>query len=119
MVPNLYPMRLWCFAVKGNIVWCNKLAQNLLGFRWPDDAGQPINNLLRSPDFGRYLAHQQFEHPIEITSPMNYDRTLELRIVRYTEGEYLMVVRDVSHSNNLKACVVTSLPMFLMNCVLR
>ncbi|HIF9172949.1 TPA: phosphate regulon sensor histidine kinase PhoR [Photobacterium damselae] len=90
------------FRSEGNIVWCNKLAQNLLGFRWPDDAGQPINNLLRSPDFGRYLAHQQFEHPIEITSPMNYDRTLELRIVRYTEGEYLMVVRDVSQLKQLE-----------------
>ena len=25
------------FRSEGNIVWCNKLAQHLLGFRWPDD----------------------------------------------------------------------------------
>ena len=90
------------FRSEGNIVWCNKLAQHLLGFRWPDDAGQPISNLLRSPDFVRYLAKQEFEQPLEITAPFNYDRTLELRIMRYTEGEYLMVVRDVSQVKQLE-----------------
>ncbi|PSV48896.1 phosphate regulon sensor histidine kinase PhoR [Photobacterium indicum] len=90
------------FRSEGNIVWCNKLAQHLLGLRWPDDAGQPISNLLRSPDFVRYIAKQEFEHPLEITSPLNYDRTLELRIMRYTEGEYLMVVRDVSQLKQLE-----------------
>ncbi|MGF1872977.1 phosphate regulon sensor histidine kinase PhoR [Photobacterium indicum] len=90
------------FRSEGNIVWCNKLAQHLLGLRWPDDAGQPISNLLRSPDFVRYITKQEFEHPLEITSPLNYDRTLELRIMRYTEGEYLMVVRDVSQLKQLE-----------------
>lgn len=90
------------FRSEGNIVWCNKLAQHLLGFRWPDDAGQPISNLLRSPDFVRYIAKHEFESPLEITSPLNYDRTLELRIMRYTEGEYLMVVRDVSQLKQLE-----------------
>ncbi len=90
------------FRSEGNIVWCNKLAQHLLGLRWPDDAGQPISNLLRSPDFVRYIAKQEFEYPLEITSPLNYDRTLELRIMRYTEGEYLMVVRDVSQLKQLE-----------------
>ncbi|CAG19135.1 phosphate regulon sensor histidine kinase PhoR [Photobacterium profundum] len=90
------------FRSEGNIVWCNKLAQHLLGLRWPDDAGQPISNLLRSPDFVRYIAKQEFEHPLEIASPLNYDRTLELRIMRYTEGEYLMVVRDVSQLKQLE-----------------
>ncbi|MBD8514311.1 phosphate regulon sensor histidine kinase PhoR [Photobacterium sp. 2_MG-2023] len=90
------------FRSEGNIVWCNKLAQNLLGLRWPDDAGQPVSNLLRSPDFVRYLAKQDFEDPLEITSPLNYDRTLELRIMRYTEGEYLMVVRDISQLKQLE-----------------
>jgi two-component system phosphate regulon sensor histidine kinase PhoR len=90
------------FRSEGNIVWCNKLAQHLLGLRWPDDTGQPISNLLRSPDFVRYIAKQEFESPLEITSPLNYDRTLELRIMRYTEGEYLMVVRDVSQLKQLE-----------------
>lgn len=35
--------------------WCNGLAQQLLGLRWPDDNGQNILNLLRYPEFTQYL----------------------------------------------------------------
>nr|WP_086937659.1 phosphate regulon sensor histidine kinase PhoR [Thaumasiovibrio occultus] len=96
------PDALVVFRNEGHIVWCNKLAQHVLGFRWPDDAGQPINNLLRSPDFVRYLSRRDFDNPIEITAPINPDRTLELRIMPYTEGEYIMVVRDVSQVKQLE-----------------
>ncbi|WP_413114015.1 phosphate regulon sensor histidine kinase PhoR [Thaumasiovibrio sp. DFM-14] len=96
------PDALVVFRNEGHIVWCNKLAQHVLGFRWPDDAGQPINNLLRSPDFVRYLTKRQFDNPIEITAPTNPDRTLELRIMPYTDGEYIMVARDVSQVKQLE-----------------
>ncbi len=90
------------FRNEGHIVWCNKLAQSLLGLRWPDDVGQPISNLLRSPDFVRYWRKKEFDHPLEICSPFNYDRFLELRITSYSDGEYLMVVRDVSQLKQLE-----------------
>ena len=32
---------------EGNIFWCNGLAQDLLGFPWPEDNGQHIVKLLR------------------------------------------------------------------------
>ncbi|WP_341662368.1 phosphate regulon sensor histidine kinase PhoR [Vibrio sp.] len=90
------------FRGEGNIVWCNKLAQHLLGFRWPDDSGQPISNLLRTPDFIKYLSKNDFSQPLEMRSPLNVERMLELRIVPYTEGEHLMVVRDVSQLKQLE-----------------
>ncbi len=90
------------FRAEGNIVWCNKLAQSLLGFRWPDDSGQPVSNLIRSPDFIKYLSNNDFVEPLEMRSPLNPERILELRIVPYTEGEHLMVVRDVSQLKNLE-----------------
>ncbi|GFK34179.1 phosphate regulon sensor histidine kinase PhoR [Vibrio cholerae] len=90
------------FRSEGNIVWCNRLAQHLLGFRWPDDAGQPISNLLRTPDFIKYLKKDDFTDPLEMRSPLNSDRMLELRIVPYTEGEHLMVVRDVTQLKQLE-----------------
>lgn len=90
------------FRDEGNIVWCNKLAQHLLGFRWPDDSGQPITNLIRTPDFIKYLSKDDFSEPLEMRSPLNVERTLELRIVPYTEGEHLMVVRDVSQVKQLE-----------------
>ncbi|MEH0666683.1 phosphate regulon sensor histidine kinase PhoR [Vibrio scophthalmi] len=90
------------FRSEGNIVWCNKLAQHLLGFRWPDDSGQPISNLIRTPDFIKYLNKQDFSVPLEMRSPLNVERMLELRIVPYTEGEHLMVVRDVTQLKQLE-----------------
>lgn len=90
------------FRSEGNIVWCNKLAQHLLGFRWPDDSGQPILNLIRTPDFIKYLSKGDFSEPLEMRSPLNVERMLELRIVPYTEGEHLMVVRDVSQLKQLE-----------------
>ncbi len=90
------------FRTEGNIVWCNKLAQQLLGFRWPGDEGQPISNLIRTPDFIKYLNKNDFSEPLEIHSPFNVERMLELRIVPYTEGEHLMVVRDVSQVKQLE-----------------
>ncbi|MGC9460458.1 phosphate regulon sensor histidine kinase PhoR [Vibrio genomosp. F10] len=90
------------FRGEGNIVWCNKLAQHLLGFKWPDDSGQPISNLIRTPDFIKYLNKQDFSEPLEMCSPLNVERVLELRIVPYTEGEHLMVVRDVTQLKQLE-----------------
>lgn len=90
------------FRDEGNIVWCNRLVQHLLGFRWPDDAGQPISNLLRAPDFIKYLQKNDFSEPLEMRSPLNVERMLELRIVPYTEGEHLMVVRDVTQLKQLE-----------------
>lgn len=90
------------FRSEGNIVWCNKLAQHLLGFKWPDDTGQPISNLIRTPDFIKYLNKQNFVEPLEMRSPLNVERMLELRIVPYTEGEHLMVVRDVTQLKQLE-----------------
>ncbi|WP_439146963.1 phosphate regulon sensor histidine kinase PhoR [Vibrio sp.] len=90
------------FRDEGNIVWCNKLAQYLLGFRWPDDSGQPISNLIRTPDFIKYLNKKDFSEPLEMPSPLNVERMLELRIVPYTEGEHLMVVRDVTQLKQLE-----------------
>ncbi|MEA5299331.1 phosphate regulon sensor histidine kinase PhoR [Vibrio parahaemolyticus] len=90
------------FRAEGNIVWCNRLAQHLLGFHWPEDSGQPISNLIRTPDFIKYLNKKDFSEPLEIRSPLNVERMLELRIVPYTEGEHLMVVRDVSQLKQLE-----------------
>ncbi|EJG1818817.1 phosphate regulon sensor histidine kinase PhoR [Vibrio parahaemolyticus] len=90
------------FRAEGNIVWCNRLAQHLLGFHWPEDSGQPISNLIRTPDFIKYLNKQDFSDPLEMRSPLNVERMLELRIVPYTEGEHLMVVRDVSQLKQLE-----------------
>ncbi len=90
------------FEHDGSIVWCNKLAQELLGFRMPDDAGQYIANLIRTPEFIDYLSRAEFGDAFEMRSPLLASKTLEFRTMPYAEGEYLMVVRDITQLKQLE-----------------
>lgn len=86
----------------GSIIWCNKLAQQLLGFRWPDDAGQHIGNLIRAPLFIAYLDNGEFQEPLELSSPQREQTLLEFRIMSYVEDQLLLLVRDVTRLRSLE-----------------
>ncbi|MFB5746719.1 phosphate regulon sensor histidine kinase PhoR [Cedecea sp. P7760] len=85
---------------EGTIFWCNGLAQQLLGLRWPDDSGQNILNLLRYPEFTQYVAKQQFGRPLTLV--LNNGRHLEFRVMPYADGQWLMVARDVTQMHQLE-----------------
>lgn len=85
---------------EGTIFWCNGLAQQILGLRWPEDNGQNILNLLRYPEFTRYLRQRDFAHPLTLV--LNSQRHLEFRIMPYSEGQWLLVARDVTQMHQLE-----------------
>ncbi|WP_312073154.1 phosphate regulon sensor histidine kinase PhoR [Atlantibacter sp.] len=85
---------------EGNIFWCNGLAQQLLGLRWPDDNGQNILNLLRYPEFTNWLKGRQFTRPLNLV--LNNGRHLEFRVMPYSEEQLLMVARDVTQMHQLE-----------------
>ncbi|RPH29390.1 phosphate regulon sensor histidine kinase PhoR [Buttiauxella warmboldiae] len=85
---------------EGTIFWCNGLAQQLLGLRWPDDNGQNILNLLRYPEFTRYLAQKEFSRPLMLV--LNTGRHLEFRVMRYSDEQWLLVARDVTQMHQLE-----------------
>ncbi len=84
----------------GTIFWCNGLAQQLLGLRWPDDNGQNILNLLRYPEFTQYLKGGDFSRPHNLI--LNSGRHLEFRVMPYSEKQLLMVARDVTQMHQLE-----------------
>ena len=85
---------------EGAIFWCNGLAQQLLSLRWPDDNGQNILNLLRYPDFSRYLSRRDFTKPLNLV--LNSGRHLELRIMPYSKKQLLIVARDMTQMHQLE-----------------
>ena len=85
---------------EGTIFWCNGLAQHLLGLRWPDDNGQNILNLLRYPEFTRYLTQKDFAGPLTLV--LNNGRHLEFRVMPYSDEQWLMVARDVTQMHQLE-----------------
>ncbi|WP_235689277.1 phosphate regulon sensor histidine kinase PhoR, partial [Aeromonas veronii] len=90
------------FRTDGSILWCNRLAEQLLGFRWPEDAGQHIGNLIRNPAFNAYLGKGAYDEPLEMHSPVNEEKFLEFRIMPYASDQAMLVVRDVTRLRSLE-----------------
>ena len=85
-----------------NILWGNKKASQLLGVRWPGDVGQRIDNLIRFPEFSKYLESGDFESPCLIISPINNELQLELRMMAYGSDQILFLARDISKIQRLE-----------------
>ncbi|MCF2950028.1 phosphate regulon sensor histidine kinase PhoR [Paraglaciecola aquimarina] len=85
-----------------NITWCNRLARIELGIRWPEDAGSNIDLCIRDPAFIEFLQEQRFELPIEIESPINSSKVLEIRIVPYAEDQLMLLIRDVTRITQIE-----------------
>lgn len=85
------------------IAWFNRMAAQLLELRRPADLGLRIDNLLRQPQFARYLSSGQFGNPVVIRNGGAVERFLSLQIVPYGEGQQLLLARDVSRQMRLEA----------------
>ena len=84
------------FKKQGEIIWCNRLAQVQLGFKWPEDCGENITNLIRNPLFVRYLKSNNYDDPLDLISPNNSEKTLEFRVMPYAIHQRILIVRDVT-----------------------
>jgi two-component system phosphate regulon sensor histidine kinase PhoR len=78
------------------IDWASQVANQLLGIRYPQDAGQRIENLVRHPEFNTYLKNGEFEEPLNIPSPVLDDVELSIRIIPFGDDERLLSARDIS-----------------------
>jgi two-component system phosphate regulon sensor histidine kinase PhoR len=87
---------------QAEILWFNRTAARLLGFRGKTDFGLRIENLVRQPEFVRYLRGGQFATPVIVRSSGG-SQYLSLQIVPYGAGQLLTLVRDVTREARLEA----------------
>ena len=85
------------------IVWFNRMAARLLNLRRTADLGMRIENLLRAPEFVRYLAGGDFANPVVVRTSTGEDGFLSLQVAPYGDGQLLLLVRDVSRQMRLEA----------------
>jgi two-component system, OmpR family, phosphate regulon sensor histidine kinase PhoR len=85
------------------IVWFNRMAARLLALRRTADLGMRVENLLRAPEFVRYLAGQDYANPVVVRTTTGEDGFLSLQVAPYGEGQLLLLVRDVSRQMRLEA----------------
>ena len=83
------------------IEWANKAARLMLGLQ-QSDRGQRIGNLVRYPDFIRYLKLNNYSEPMMLPSPVNNRTTLEVRIIAYGSGLRLLLAQDVTQLKKMQ-----------------
>ena len=85
------------------IVWFNRMAASLLNLRRTADLGIRIENLLREPEFLRYLSAGDFSLPVVIRPATAEASYLSLQVAPYGDGQLLLLVSDVSRQMRLEA----------------
>src|ERR1700684_1546014 len=88
---------------QAEILWFNRTSARLLGFRGKSDFGLRIENLVRQPEFVRYLRNGQYATPVIVRSSVGTEQHLSLQIVPYGAGQLLTLVRDVTREARLEA----------------
>ncbi|MEP7243697.1 MAG: phosphate regulon sensor histidine kinase PhoR [Gammaproteobacteria bacterium] len=84
------------------ISWFNRTAGRLLNLRGADDHGLRIDNLVRQPQFARYLDGGDYANAVVLQPDVGIDSYLSLQLVPYGEGQHLLLVRDVSRQMRLE-----------------
>lgn len=84
-----------------SIEWMNEAAAGMLGLRH-GDVGRRVDNLVRHPEFVRFLHDGNYEEALELASPVSEDRTLEIHIVPYGNEQRLLVARDITRLHRLE-----------------
>lgn len=75
------------------IEWFNPASKKMFGFRAGVDTGQRIGNLIRQPDFIKYLNNKNYDKPLEFE---NQHKKLLLNVTRYGKGQYLLSIDDIT-----------------------
>lgn len=90
------------FRKDGSLLWSNKLAQFYFGLRWPEDAGMRLSNLIRHPEFFAYLNRGNYDEALTIPSPVRDTLDIEIRVMPYSDDQFLLVARDVTQLKQLE-----------------
>jgi two-component system phosphate regulon sensor histidine kinase PhoR len=86
---------------QGEIVWFNRKAGELLDLSRRADLGLRIDNLVRHPDFVRYLRAGQYSSPLVVHLD-NPDRCIAFQLISYGEDQRLLMLRDVTREVRLE-----------------
>lgn len=84
------------------VEWCNRAAQNFLGLDPVRDIGLPIHTLIRQPVFVEFLARWQQDEEIIISSPLDSELQLNVRMVAFGKKRHLLLATDISEARRVE-----------------
>ncbi|WP_456377067.1 phosphate regulon sensor histidine kinase PhoR [Thiolapillus sp.] len=86
------------------VQWFNSAAHVLLGLELSArKQNQEIVHLVPNPDFQRWIENQDFSRSLELVSPANASRVLQIRMVGFGHGQYLLLAHDISELKRVEA----------------
>jgi two-component system phosphate regulon sensor histidine kinase PhoR len=85
---------------ENRIEWANATARRQLGVDARRDAGSPVVNLVRHPDFVAYLRRSDYDAPLILRSTRT-DAVLSVRIIEFGADRKLLSSRDVTSEERL------------------
>lgn len=80
------------------IEWFNPAAKSLFALRSRLDIGQRIDNLIRQPEFIKYLNNNDFTAALEFE---NQQKKISLNITEYGNKQYLLSASDITQQSKL------------------
>lgn len=83
------------------IDWSNKAARQVFGLK-TSDKGQRIPNLIRFPEFIRYLKSANYKQSVILPSPLDSKISLEVRVIPYGAGLRLLLAQDVTQLKQME-----------------
>jgi two-component system phosphate regulon sensor histidine kinase PhoR len=86
----------------GEIIWFNRKAGELLDLSRRADLGLRIDNLVRHPDFVKYLHGGQYANPVIVRVDAPTERHLAFQLISYGEDQRLLMLRDVTREVRLE-----------------
>ena len=88
---------------EGNRVeWCNDRAEAYLGIDRRVDAQRPIVNLVRDPEFVRYVEAGTFSEAVNLRPARNPALALSIRLIPYGQHRKLLLCRDVTQAEKVE-----------------
>jgi len=87
---------------ENRIEWCNEKAESRFGIDCQADAGQPITNLVRQPEFVEYVATGDYSHPIQLRTSRGAGLTLSIQVIPYDDSQKLLLARDITQAERLE-----------------
>ncbi|MBN8282561.1 MAG: phosphate regulon sensor histidine kinase PhoR [Zoogloea sp.] len=85
------------------IEWVNRQGEQHFGLEQARDQGTPITNLVRQPDFVRYLQEGRYEAPLTLSIGRPITRTLMVHVVPFSEDMRLLMSEDITQGERLQA----------------
>jgi two-component system phosphate regulon sensor histidine kinase PhoR len=95
-VAEAIPDGMVVLDASNRVQWANTRAQMHLGLDLGHDTGQPLVNVVRQPDFIRYLDTGDYSDAVVVDSQREPGATLSIQVIPFGVEEKLLISRDIT-----------------------